>query len=357
MNNDSEKTIDHHEGDESCFTFAQCSTNNNEGEQSHEISNQELTNLPEPQPETNNQEFPNDLPPLPDSPPMSDQEVSNFLPDSPPISHKPSPEGPQNPRTMVIRRWENSQMRMGSINYIVGKRATGKHSLFRFLYSLIHSQIEELFVFTHQDYRFQSLTVKSHILNNLEKLPALISYFKDTPRTKRAVVFETHDVQQYLNSEQSGFAELFLNGRHLGVTAFFITAYPYSMKPMLRVNIDNVFIFHEYNQSIIQKLFMQHGGLAPSISDFKSILQQIAHIRYNCMVIDNCKNQFQWIKADLIDDKLLSKKLKEIPSKYLEPRKTTIEIEISELDDMKRQLKQLKSLCSQLLDRFNNLGI
>jgi hypothetical protein len=55
-----------------------------------------------------------------------------------------------------ISRWDAShQMMIGSINYIIGKRCIGKHYLFHFLYSLIHQNIEELFVFTDFPERFK----------------------------------------------------------------------------------------------------------------------------------------------------------------------------------------------------------
>jgi hypothetical protein len=123
------------------------------------------------------------------------------------------------------------------------------------------------------------------------------------------------------------------------------------MKPILRLNIDNVFIFREQNHSIIQKLYMQHGGCAPSMSDFKSILQITTQKSYNCLVIDHNKHAFQWLLADLV--KSLEKKTKEICPEILNPRKKTIEIDIDEFNDMKKHLKQLKSLCSQLLDRLD----
>src|SRR5947209_7368799 len=53
-------------------------------------------------------------------------------------------------------------VKMGSINYLIGKRRSGKHVLLRSLYSSIADQIEEFFVFTDNeammDDRYQEFT-------------------------------------------------------------------------------------------------------------------------------------------------------------------------------------------------------
>ena len=64
----------------------------------------------------------------------------------------------------LLPQWHPIQrLSFGSVNYIVGKRSTGKHALFRFLYSLLIDQISELFVFTCQKEKYSGLTPDSHI--------------------------------------------------------------------------------------------------------------------------------------------------------------------------------------------------
>src|SRR5205807_1320108 len=106
------------------------------------------------------------------------------------IPHGDTPSTPKEERDRIIRIPQWNQFKINSFNYLIGKRNCGKTMLLNGLYSTIIDQIEEYFVFTYQKEKYQSLTIDSHIFDNLNQLPALLSYFRQNPSIHRVVILD-----------------------------------------------------------------------------------------------------------------------------------------------------------------------
>ena len=341
MNNNSETTINRYDGDESEFTNGPFShpqslieRHVNRQYKQLSVSSEEITDEEVTDEEITYEE-------------VTDQLLSTN-------DELPSPPKIVRSQPVCIHRWQaHDSLQIGSINYIIGKRGVGKTVLFNYLYSLIQDRIDEFFALTSTPTDYQSLTIESHIRSDPEHLQSLVTYFKSNPQTQRVLVIDSNDLEKLLTENHLFINELFMNGRHLGVTLFIISSYPYNMKPHLRANIDRIFIFREQNLSIVQKLYMQFGGCTSTLKDFKSALQMATCPPYQCLVIDNCDQQLQWFVSEMINARTLCKKTQVIKLDHYE--KKVIEIDQDELNEMKTELKQLKSLCSKLLDRLNRL--
>jgi hypothetical protein len=247
---------------------------------------------------------------------------------------------------------DNDLTQIGHTNYIIGRRNTGKTVLFNYLYSLIIDQIDEFFVLTTSPENYQSLTTDSHIFSNdtliAVQLQSLVKYFRSTRQKNRILVIDVPECEKLSNSAE--FKELIINGRHLHVTIFIISSYPDNLKPVIRANLDRIFIMKDDNPSTIQKLYMQFGGCVKTLTTFKDLLKRATSVPYQCLMINN--RQPQCFTTKFIDVEHLCKKTQEID--FSQYKMSVIEISHDELNEMKTELKILKSLASKLLDQLDS---
>lgn len=97
----------------------------------------------------------------------------------------------------------------------------------------------------------------------------------------------TDDMQHLdkLLRKSPNFSKIFLQGRHSNV--LFITALQFSLglPPVLRSNIDYVFLYAEDEISNLKRLYENYAGIIPSFQMFRDILDQCTE-NYGCLVID-----------------------------------------------------------------------
>lgn len=96
---------------------------------------------------------------------------------------------------------------------------------------------------------------------------------------------------------------LFLNGRHAKVMLIITMQYPLGIPPILRTNIDYVFILREPYLSNRERIWKNYASMFPTLESFCSILDQCTN-NYECLVIHNNakSNKIQemvyWYKAE-----------------------------------------------------------
>lgn len=99
---------------------------------------------------------------------------------------------------------------------------------------------------------------------------------------------------------------LFMNGRHYNITFAITMQYPLGIPPVLRANIDYVFILRENNIANRERIWKQYAGMFPTFHSFCQVMDQTTQ-NYECLVIDNktqsnkLEDQIYWYKADNID--------------------------------------------------------
>jgi len=111
---------------------------------------------------------------------------------------------------------------------------------------------------------------------------------------------------------------LFLNGRHWKVMLIITMQYPLGVPPMLRTNIDYVFILREPYIANRKRIYENYAGMFPTFESFCQVMDQCTE-NYECLVINNTSksnklvDQVFWYKADTHNDfKLGSKEFWEL---------------------------------------------
>ena len=101
--------------------------------------------------------------------------------------------------------------------------------------------------------------------------------------------------------------DLFMNGRHYGLLYIIALQYVLGIPPVLRGQVDYVFILRENQVSARKKIYEQFAGIFPSFELFCQIMDQCTE-DYECLVIHNGSktNKIEdcvfWYKAELRPD-------------------------------------------------------
>ena len=110
---------------------------------------------------------------------------------------------------------------------------------------------------------------------------------------------------------------IFMNGRHYKI--FFLVTMQHAMglPPVLRNNIDYVFIFRNNIRREREKIYQHYAGMFPTFEAFEQVMQQTTE-NYECLVIDNktqsnkLEDQIFWYKAEEKNFKMCSADLWEL---------------------------------------------
>lgn len=96
---------------------------------------------------------------------------------------------------------------------------------------------------------------------------------------------------------------LFMNGRHYNITFAITMQFPLGIPPVLRANVDYVFILRDNMIKNRERIYQQYAGMFPTFESFSQVLNQTTN-NYECLVIDNktqsnkLEDQVYWYKAD-----------------------------------------------------------
>ena len=95
---------------------------------------------------------------------------------------------------------------------------------------------------------------------------------------------------------------LFLNGRHWKLSFIITLQDPLGLPPVLRNNIDYIFILRENKINNRRRIYEHYAGMFPKFEQFCSVMDQCTE-NYECLVIHNTTNsnkledQIFWYKA------------------------------------------------------------
>jgi hypothetical protein len=95
---------------------------------------------------------------------------------------------------------------------------------------------------------------------------------------------------------------VFMNGRHYKLLSLWSLQYSIGIPPVLRTNIDYVFILREPVTSNRKRLYENYAGMFPTFESFCQVMDQCTE-NYECLVIDNnsksnkLADQVFWYKA------------------------------------------------------------
>lgn len=100
---------------------------------------------------------------------------------------------------------------------------------------------------------------------------------------------------------------LFMNGRHWKVMLLITMQYPLGVPPILRTNIDYVFILREPYIANRKRIYENYAGMFPTLEAFCQVMDQCTE-NFECLVINNnaksnkLQDQVFWYKADPHND-------------------------------------------------------
>jgi len=96
---------------------------------------------------------------------------------------------------------------------------------------------------------------------------------------------------------------LFMNGRHWKIMLIITMQYPLGIPPVLRTNIDYVFILREPYLANRRRIYENYAGMFPTFESFCQVMDQCTE-NYECLVINNnvksnkLHDQIFWYKAE-----------------------------------------------------------
>lgn len=100
---------------------------------------------------------------------------------------------------------------------------------------------------------------------------------------------------------------LFKNSRHWNMLSIFANQYVFDFKPVIRTNIDGVFIFREPNQANREKIYKNFASIIPSYKIFCQLMDELT-TDYTCIYINNQVQSNEWtdcvfwFKAEQVPD-------------------------------------------------------
>lgn len=230
----------------------------------------------------------------------------------------------------------------GPVIVLIGKRDTGKSFLVRdLLYYHQDIPIGTVISGTEEGNGFYSKMVpklfvhheyNSAIIENilkrqrtvLKQVKKEIEMYKRSTIDPRAFVILDDCLFDNTWSRDKLMKLLFMNGRHWKIMLVITMQYPLGIPPMLRTNIDYVFILRENYIANRRRIYENYAGMFPTFESFCQVMDQCTE-NFECLVINNNSksnklyDQVFWYKAEAHNDfKLGSKEFwemsKDIPS-------------------------------------------
>lgn len=222
---------------------------------------------------------------------------------------------------LQLRKFDMSRIKSTSVVVMIGQRNTGKSFIVRDL--LYHHQdipvgmiisgtegSNEFFgkmcpkCFIHEEYSAELLEkyVKRQqmITKKKKKDEKLYGHSKIDPR---AFIVMDDCLYDKAWTVDKNIRACFLNGRHFHSFFIFTSQYALAAPPMLRNNIDFVFVLREPRFTSRKKLHENYAGFIPSFDVWNSIMNACTE-NYECLVIDNTTksnkitDQLFWYKAE-----------------------------------------------------------
>jgi hypothetical protein len=224
----------------------------------------------------------------------------------------------------------------GPVVVLIGKRDTGKSFLVRdLLYyhqdipigtvisgteegnGFYGKMVPKLFI--HHEYNtaiIENILKRQRIV--LKQIKKEMDAYKRTTVDPRAFVILDDCLFDGTWTRDKMMRLLFMNGRHWKIMLVITMQYPLGIPPMLRTNIDYVFILRENYIANRRRIYENYAGMFPTFEAFCQVMDQCTE-NYECLVINNNSksnklfDQVFWYKADNHGDfKLGSKEFWEL---------------------------------------------
>lgn len=218
--------------------------------------------------------------------------------------------------SLSLRKFNMSMIKDDSVVVMIGKRNTGKSFLTKDL--LYHHQklpAGTVISPTENANKFYSDIVPPIFIHDEYESKILAEFMKRQKDLKKRIMKGHDDIDNraflimddclYDNEWKKDkiIREIFLNGRHWGIMFLLSMQYAIGITPILRSNIDWVFILRENIVLNRKKLYDNYAGMFPTFDMFCQTMDKCTE-NFECLVIHNAsksnkiEDQVFWYKAD-----------------------------------------------------------
>lgn len=207
-------------------------------------------------------------------------------------------------RNLRLTKFDMSRIRDDSVVVFIGKRNTGKSFLIRdLLWHKRNMPIGTVISGTEGANSFYSQIVPSlliheefnpQIISNVLKRQQILT--KQMMKDKEQKGNSQIDRRNFFIMDDCMFdnkwvtdkfiRSLFMNGRHYGILYILALQYVMGIPPVLRGNVDYVFILRENLVSSRKRIYEQFAGIFPTFEFFCQIMDQCTE-NFECLVIHN----------------------------------------------------------------------
>lgn len=213
----------------------------------------------------------------------------------------------------------------GPVIVLIGRRDTGKSFLIRdLLYyhqdipigtvvsgteegnGFFNKMIPKLFI--HNDYNTAIIeNILKRQKNVLKQIKKEMEVYKKSTIDGRAFVILDDCLFDASWSRDKMMRFIFMNGRHLKIMLIITMQYPLGIPPILRTNIDYVFILRDNYIANRKRLYENYAGMFPTFEAYCQVMDQCTE-NFECLVIHNnsksnkLQDQVFWYKADTHND-------------------------------------------------------
>jgi len=179
---------------------------------------------------------------------------------------------------------------------IVGRRATGKTSLAKHLLTIMNPANVTIFNPKSQEYP-NSSSLREYDEYTEDRVHVAIQTQKSVVRhyhkqgkclecPQACIVFDNCMYNTDWNKHRS-MMELFMNGRFLHTHVIMTTSMTFGMLPMIRCNLDYVFLFKEHQMNARRRIYEQFAGMFETFEEFCQTFDRYTAEPYSCIVINN----------------------------------------------------------------------
>ncbi len=209
----------------------------------------------------------------------------------------------------------------GPVVVLIGKRDTGKSFLVRdLLYYHQDIPIGTVISGTEEGNGFYGKLVPKLFIHNeyntaiienilkrqrdvLKQIKKEMEQFKRTTIDPRAFVILDDCLFDNTWAKDKMMRLLFMNGRHWKIMLVITMQFPLGIPPLLRTNIDYVFILRENIIGNRKRIYEHYAGMFPTFEAFCQVMDQSTE-NYECLVVNNnsksnkLQEQVFWYKAE-----------------------------------------------------------
>ncbi len=257
---------------------------------------------------------------------------------------------------LELKKFDPSCIKSDSVIVFIGKRNTGKSYCMKDILSY------------HKDLPVGIVISPTEVANNyFEKfIPNMLIYDEYEPTIIQRFVDRQININKQKNDQIKKFGRsdidnraflilddclydktwptdknirsIFMNGRHYKIFFLITMQFCLGLPPILRANIDYVFIFKNNLIKEREKLFNHYAGVFNDFNTFCTVMDKCTE-DYECLVIDNkiqsnkLEDQVKWYKAKDVDFKLCNPELWNLCALEREKKSNTLFYEDEDDDE------------------------